>query len=634
LPRFARNDGKADSLRRHSCRQKFPLLSVLLTLLLALPAAAFELTGTITAGPDAAPVAGAKVWLAMGAQAHTAESGDDGRFRIENASAGAFDLVVLKAGYALGGQSGFLAGDADLDVFLPEAESVTLRVLGPDSLPIAGVRVSSMQLDGVREIPYELLRDHGLEQPRSVDGGTLTLPSLPKGGFMRLLLRHADYADLYVDYLAVRAEQPDLRLRPGVRVAGRVLAPGATGAAGAEVSAFRVTTAGQRKFGGAISDPEGFFHLRLEPGTYQLSARHADFATPPPQQLEVAADAAPEALLQLAEARILRGRVQLPDGKPAPGLLVSFRTGETITEEAFTGADGAFALRVADPQGMLLIEPPFGYVLSDGLGGIPVDFRDLSAVSAGDIRLSKRPRLRGIVRDADGAPVPRALVRTLTLPDPERIVTGDDGRFEYMPIYLPDDGVIGFRAEHPLRFLRSDFAAQFTESQEVEITLAPYVPSEKKPEEPAPESGNNVAGLLGKPAPPWAIARWFNSEPQTLDSLKGKVVVAVFWGLFDDTPQGLDTLDELYVLHELYKDTEDVVVIGIHDATSTEAEVEEFVKAWQVPFPIALDQPEFPTFGNYRITFIPHTLLLGKDGNVADSQPNEAILERIKVLRR
>lgn len=618
-------------MRTSSARSLQRLWSAGLSCLLALPALGLTLEGAITSGDDA-PVAKAGVWLAMGTQVFATETDAKGRYRFDKLDTGTFDLVVYKEGFAFTGHSGFAAGGDQLDFHLSPGESVEVRVVSPDNLPVAGVRLSSLQLNGALEVPFELLREQGLEQPRSGDGGTLSIPGLAAGGFMRLLLRHPDYADLHVDYLAVRAEQPDLRLNAGERVAGRVMTPEGEPAAGAEVTAFRNTAGGQRSAGGAVSDPDGFYHLRLEPGAYLLSARHPDYAAPAPQQFEVRRDADNEAVLTLAEARTLSGRVLYPDGKPAPGLLVSFRTGDTITEEAFTGAQGGFTLRVAETQGMLLIAPPFGYVLADGLGGIPVDFQERNETSAGDIQLAERPRLRGIVRDAEGQPVPKALIRTLNLPDPERAMTGEDGRFEFMPLYLPEDGIVGFRAEHPLRFLRRDFVADLSSSQDIEVALEAYTPNEK-PEE-APESGNNVAGLLGKPAPPWSIARWYNSEPHTLEDFKGKVVVAVFWGLFDDTPQGLDTLEELYTLHQLYRDTDDVAVIGIHDATSTEEEVQEFVEAWQIEFPIALDDPGFTTFGNYRITFIPHILLIGKDGKVAYSQPNEAILEKIKLLRR
>ncbi len=605
------------------------LLLALLFLTTTAHAQRFTLSGIVTLS-DGAPAGDAQLWFAQESGVVRATAAKDGAYRIEVKDAGAYQLVALLDGHALAGETGFLVGDDQRDLVLPVAEPVTVQVIGPTSAPLSGARLTWLNVNGAFNVPVAVLNEAEFPALRSDAGGKLVLPFLPTGGFVRLRITHFEHADLMVDYLPVRQEQPALQMLTGQRIAGRVLSPDKKGVEGGRISVFQSGTNTQREFATAITDPEGYFHCRVPRGTYSVAVRHVDYASPAPVSLSVEGDEDAQAILEMQVARRIKGNIEMPDGKPCGGAYVAYLKGDTLYEETYTGADGAFQLRVASPDGVLRVSPPSGYA-TEQFSDIPVAMEAATEITLRPIRLREIPRLKGRVLDAEGQPVVNAIITTPKLPDPARFLSGEEGRFEFVPSYLPEGGVVLFLAEHPERFEKVSFLAEFGTAQDIEVRLEKYEP---QPAAIAADAAGLPRPLLGEPAPDWTVAKWFNSDPLTVKGLGGKVIVAAFWGSFDDSPQGVDALQTMALLGQAYANDDSVEVVGIHDATSTEQEVQAFIEHTGLAFPVGLDSQRFETFTAYKVTYIPEIVLIDKKGKVRFRQSGEGLVENLKLLRR
>src|SRR5690606_2883018 len=123
--------------------------------------------------------------------------------------------------------------------------------------------------------------------------------------------------------------------------------------------------------------------------------------------------------------------------------------------------------------------------------------------------------------------------------------------------------------------------------QQAREALAQVAPDVQAPE--VPQADREMAALMDKPAPALEGSDWFNGDPQKVEQLKGKVVVLHFWAGFDDSIPGLRRLDEVRTLHALLRDLEDVIFIGVHDASGTAEDVLEYVNRYKVEFPTFRD---------------------------------------------
>lgn len=97
--------------------------------------------------------------------------------------------------------------------------------------------------------------------------------------------------------------------------------------------------------------------------------------------------------------------------------------------------------------------------------------------------------------------------------------------------------------------------------------------------------------LIGRPAPAWAAGKsWINSEPLTLESLRGRVVLVRFWLI--DCPYCEATAPALNALHAKYS-ARGLVVLGFHHPKSPRARdpenVRTVVREYGFQFPVALD---------------------------------------------
>ena len=605
-------------------------LGCLVLFLLASPAFALTLKGRVLM-PDQTPVEGATVWLDQNQSVQKLTTGKDGGFSFGDVKIFPTDVVAFKPGQCLAGMSGLPVEDQAFDLVLGPAGNVKVRVTDKDFKPVPGARIRSMIVCDQFGVPVEELAGKGFAPLRANDQGEIVIDFVPAGGFVKLVVGHHKFADSNVAYLPVRDKRQDIQLYDGVPIRGRVTVQGKP-LASARVSLFQAGVGGQREVAFDVTDPEGFYSARVEPGGYMATARHPDHAAPAPVNVDASKADGAVADLEMPVSRMIAGKVLLPNGKPCPGAHVSFSVDGAVTEECLSDGNGGFTLRVGAPKGVLLVGAPPGYRTAD-LPQVPVDMGEALQAELPPMKLKELPVIKGRVTVPDDqGPVGRVLIESLDAEPPVRFLSDDQGVFELRLGYQPEKNRITFRAEHALRLLRKDFTVNLDQTGEVELRLEQFEPDLGK--RPPIQGRNDLSKLLGKPAPQFQCSDWFNSTPLDLDKLKGKVVVLTMWGGFDDSPFATNRMNQLRALYDLYHGVaEDVVTVAVHDAGSDANEVAEYVKRFDLRFPVGKDADPFVTFVNYGINFIPQTVLIDRKGNLRYDQVEGRLLELVKSLR-
>ncbi len=609
------------------------ILPRLMPLLLAAAAAdAITLRGQVLSA-DANPVAEALVWLVQTGDTRSGQADGDGAFVFEHIAPGETSLVAYQDGLAVGGYSGLLVEDVEVEVVLGSPDTLKLRVIDREFGPVPGASVQSMLVADRFWVPAATLAEHGFPRLRTDDEGVLEVPWLPRRSFVQMIVGHYRYADSNVAYLPAGTEKThQIVLTEGVSLRGRVTFQG-NGVEDAAVSAFRTGVGEQRQYAHTETDPEGMYSMRVPEGEYLVSASHPRYGTPRPAAVVLLAAAQEEQVLdvELNMPRFIRGKVEFPDGEPCPGARLLFLDGAVVHAETFSDSRGIFELRLGLSEGLLRVLPPPGF-MTETMEGIPVDMGGEVRAQLSTIRLAQLPEIRGVVLDEDRNPVAGALVSSVDLPWKLWVISGEGGAFSIQLQQMPEQGEAEFVAEHPRRFLRGRFLARLVTDRAHEIELEPFAPDQEQ-RAPAPDK-NDLSELVNEPAPEIACTDWFNTSPVTLDALRGKVVVLTFWGGFDDSQRGIERIEAMRAHHDLLREDDDVFFLGIHDGISEAGEVEEYVHRYGITFPVGRDNTEFESFSAYRVSLIPQTVLIDKEGVLRYCQTEGRLLELIKVLRR
>jgi len=137
----------------------------------------------------------------------------------------------------------------------------------------------------------------------------------------------------------------------------------------------------------------------------------------------------------------------------------------------------------------------------------------------------------------------------------------------------------------------------------------------------------------GDPAPEWVVEDWTDGQNRTLHSLRGRVVVLDFWGIWcGPCLQGLPVTEEL---QRKYRDR-DVVFLGIHSAGTSLADIKATLEKWGSTLITARDAgptlAEGGTVQRYRPPGWPTTVVIGADGIVVWTS-NEFTGDRGAVLQ-
>lgn len=604
---------------------------------------AHTLRGVVT-DMESKPVAGAGVWLSQDRVPRKTETAEDGSFSFDDVLTGPVELVAWKEGFACGGLTARVAGDAEVGVQLRKPGSITLHVIerrldprtaaGTPPKPVVGARVETLVLDQECHISVADLAPLGFPGPRSDENGYLMLSMLPEGGFVSFAVKHRQFAPQHVPMYPVGGKELTLQMVPGVILRGRVTDENKRGVGGARVSILKSGAPPLKEYEEALTDADGFYQAVVEPGAYFVVARHRQFATTTPTRVAVSADVDETACdVGLVTAYRIAGRVTDTKGAAVPGVTVQYVADETVYDETLSDARGDFALTARAGAGKVHVIAPDGYIA--GLGtDIDVAITDADVAIAEPITITELPVVSGRVVDGSGAGQPEVLVASRNLEPAEWTMTDAEGRFSLRLSKAPPHGTAEFRAEHTRRFLRKDFVVTFAALKEETVTLEEFEPNLAACDQSRVR--NQLAGFRDKPAPAIDCRQWFNTgdaATPTLESLRGKVVVLVFWGGFDTTEQGLLRLRMANTLHDAYSDAGDVVVLGIHDSASDPEEVRQYIRDYGVKYPTGIDN-ETATFDLYDIHSIPQIVLIDKKGVFRYYDVDGRLLELIKALRR
>ena len=112
------------------------------------------------------------------------------------------------------------------------------------------------------------------------------------------------------------------------------------------------------------------------------------------------------------------------------------------------------------------------------------------------------------------------------------------------------------------------------------------------------------------------IANWLNSEPLTLDELRGKVVLIDFWTY--TCINCIRTLPHVQGWYEQYQD-DGLVVIGVHspefEFEKDTGNVQNAIDMYGLTYPVAQDN-DFATWKNYNNRYWPAKYLIDAKGNI------------------
>ncbi len=176
----------------------------------------------------------------------------------------------------------------------------------------------------------------------------------------------------------------------------------------------------------------------------------------------------------------------------------------------------------------------------------------------------------------------------------------------------------------------------------IEMTIAPERNSAASsgaaapPATPAAGDGKAHASLKGPAAPELrGIAGWINSEPLTLQKLRGKVVLVDFWAY--SCVNCIRTTPYLRDWHDKYS-SKGLVIVGLHapefDFERVEANVRGAVVKQGITWPVGLDN-DFATWNAYRNRYWPRKYLIDKDGAIRYDRIGEgAYAETESQIRR
>ncbi|PIQ81548.1 MAG: alkyl hydroperoxide reductase [Candidatus Omnitrophica bacterium CG11_big_fil_rev_8_21_14_0_20_64_10] len=139
--------------------------------------------------------------------------------------------------------------------------------------------------------------------------------------------------------------------------------------------------------------------------------------------------------------------------------------------------------------------------------------------------------------------------------------------------------------------------------------------------------------LVGTPAPAWKLAEWFNSQPLSLEQLKGKVAL-VRWWTGPECPYCAASAPYLVQWDERYR-RRGLIVVGIYHHKSpvplTREHVGQLVERYGFRFPVAVD-PDWWTLQQWWLKGRPQSwtsvsFLIDKRGIIRHVHPGGSYTE-------
>jgi len=130
-------------------------------------------------------------------------------------------------------------------------------------------------------------------------------------------------------------------------------------------------------------------------------------------------------------------------------------------------------------------------------------------------------------------------------------------------------------------------------------------------------SVGHAAAMPSEPAPEFTgIEKWLNSDPLTLQQLRGKVVLVDFWTY--TCINCIHTIPYVKEWNEKYKD-KGLVVVGVHTPEfpfeRLTSNVEQAIKRFGITYPVAQDN-RYATWKAYNNLYWPAFYLIDKEGRI------------------
>ena len=122
----------------------------------------------------------------------------------------------------------------------------------------------------------------------------------------------------------------------------------------------------------------------------------------------------------------------------------------------------------------------------------------------------------------------------------------------------------------------------------------------------------DAATLVGKPAPALQVTEWLG-KPNSLASLKGKVVLLDFWATW--CKPCIEMYPEMRKWAAEFGPRGLVILAITNHERQTSVQVQRFVKRSKLPWTVGID-PKNMTQLAYGVSPIPHTFLIDRDGVV------------------
>lgn len=130
------------------------------------------------------------------------------------------------------------------------------------------------------------------------------------------------------------------------------------------------------------------------------------------------------------------------------------------------------------------------------------------------------------------------------------------------------------------------------------------------------------------------IEAWINSEPLTMASLRGKVVLVEFWTR--ECINCIRVMPHVTRWYDTYKD-QGLVVIGVHTPESEFEQqrpgLEAAIEKFGIKYPVAQDN-RFATWEAYDNQFWPATYLIDRDGSIVYTHVGEGDYDETEATIR
>lgn len=633
-------------------------------------------------GVDKAPIEGAKVtlyhwqsptgrWGHFHSRGQPITTSKSGEFRFAGLSNDYYFVSIEAPGFARAFHDAYIDEQRSLnsDVVMLSPAVATIRVVDEQGKPIAGARVREYRLRGVNgeiRFPQMFLDTLGVVINPSDEKGVLRLPALPAGDTLnRLTIERENYAPVRVPDLEVAdGAEARVTMKPGLDIVFRVPpenAPGHITTAAVDVRFEEKESPSELYHYEMKFDSSGVGRLNLGRGNCNwLLLQHKDFFITPvysagylKNMLKFEPERNRELTFQVHPKVKARGRVIDADtGKPVAGTSIQgeLANGPTPGWDDAPPDPWSFAgWAETDKNGEYSIELTAGKarVSHQDTQRIPEhDYYELNVAADGstvipDIKLRSIPKVTGTVRNPDGTPAVRAVVRVrgkgfATL---QPVLTDAAGRFELQPDFVPVDAATEKRAWmqdvvafDPYSPLAGRTVANLGQPAAIEVKLEPHEPGWllshyaesltpwQRGEVPPERAAKDAAITLhNQPAPEIDAIRWINTDGKAFHwaDLKGKYVLLDFW----HTACGPCHQDfpSVKLVHELYGD-KGVVVIGMHTNAAGLDEVQAHATKIGLPFPIAVDYPDGRTVARFQphgiANMFPNYVLVSPDGKV------------------